>query len=50
VYDSLSSVARHVDELARLTGLPAARLQRSLTTLVLSGLADDRGDGRFARA
>jgi len=50
VYDSLSSVARHVDELARLTGLPAASLQRSLTTLILTGLADDRGDGRFARA
>jgi len=49
VYDSLSSVARHVDELARLTGLPAARLQRTLTTLVLTGLADARGDGRFGR-
>ncbi len=49
VYDNLSAVARHVDELSRLTGLPAARLQRALTALVLAGLADDRGAGRFAR-
>lgn len=49
VYQSLSAVARHVDELSRLTGLSAARLQRALTALVIAGLADDRGGGCFAR-
>lgn len=49
VYESLSVVARHVDELTRLTGLTAASVQRALLTLVLSGLADDRGNGTFTR-
>jgi len=49
VYDNLSTAARHIDELVRLTGLPVTRLQRALTTLMLEGLVDDRGGGCFAR-
>ncbi len=49
VYESLSVVARHVDELTRLTGLQAASVQRSMLTLVLAGLAIDRGDGKYVR-
>ncbi|MFO0651967.1 MAG: DNA-processing protein DprA [Polyangiales bacterium] len=49
VYESLSVVARHVDELTRLTGLAAASVQRSLLTLVLAGLVSDRGGGKYVR-
>jgi DNA processing protein len=49
VYESLSVVARHVDELTRLTGLQAASVQRSLMTLVLAGLVTERGDGKYIR-
>ncbi len=49
VYESLSVVARHVDELTRLTGLAASNVQRSLLTLVLAGLVSDRGGGKYVR-
>ncbi len=49
MYESLSVVARHVDELTRLTGLAASNVQRSLLTLVLAGLVSDRGGGKYVR-
>lgn len=49
VYESLCPTARHVDEIVTLTGLPAARVRAVLLTLVLLGLASDRGDGTYTR-
>jgi DNA processing protein len=40
---------RHVDELARRLGWSIARVQRTVTTLSVSGLVEDRGTGRYAR-
>ncbi len=50
VYDSLAITPRHVDEIARLAGLPAARVQQGLLTLVLAGIIEDRGAGMFVLA
>jgi predicted Rossmann fold nucleotide-binding protein DprA/Smf involved in DNA uptake len=49
VYESLSVVARHVDELTRLTGLSAPTVQTALLTLVLAGIVTDRGAGMYIR-
>ena len=45
IFDALGHKASHVDELVRATGLSAPRVQITLTTLTLLGLAmpDDRG-------
>ena len=48
VYESLAATPRHVDEVARFTGLSTSRIQRSLLTLVLAGLIEDRGGGTYA--
>lgn len=50
VLSALGSRPRHVDEVARATGLPAARVQRSLLTLLLGGQVDEREGGRYLRA
>jgi DNA processing protein len=50
VYDSLSAEGRHIDEIAMATGLAPARVRAALLTLVLIGLAADRGDGTFLRS
>lgn len=50
VYDSLVSEPRHLDEIARATTLPPARIRSALLTLVLMGLTSDRGDGTYARS
>lgn len=49
VYQSLAFAARHLDEVTRATGLQPAEVQRSILTLVLAGLIEDRGGGIFAR-
>lgn len=50
VLDALRPRASYVDEIVRSTGLPPARVQTTLTTLTLLGLAlpDDRGAFRRA--
>ncbi|MFO0691943.1 MAG: DNA-processing protein DprA [Polyangiales bacterium] len=50
VLSALGSRPRHVDEVARATGLPAARVQRTLLTLLLGGQVDERDGGRYVRA
>jgi DNA processing protein len=50
VYDSLASEPRHLDEITRTAELTAARTRSALLTLVLLGLAKDRGDGTFQRS
>ena len=41
---------QYPDEIARKSGIAASRIQRSLLTLMLRGLAEERGDGRYAKA
>jgi DNA protecting protein DprA len=50
VYESLAGDARHVDEIAASSKLGAHRVRSALLTLVLLGLAIDRGDGSYRRA
>ena len=38
------------DEVSRKCGISAARVQRALLTLMLQGLAEERGDGRYAKS
>lgn len=40
---------RYPDEIARKSGIPVSRVQRALLTLKLRGLAEERGDGRYAK-
>lgn len=40
---------RHVDEIARRAAIPVQRVQRALLTLLLLGLIEERGVGRYAR-
>lgn len=51
ILDAIGSRAAHVDDLVRATGLAAARVQTTLTTLMLLGIAisDDRGAFRRVR-
>lgn len=49
VYQSLAFAPRHLDEVSRATGLQPAAVQRSVLTLLLAGLIEDRGGGIFAR-
>ncbi|UJR78220.1 Rossmann fold nucleotide-binding protein Smf [Sandaracinus amylolyticus] len=51
VIEALRSRPSHVDDLVRTTGLPASRVQTTLTTLMLLGLAapDERGAFRRMR-
>ncbi len=46
---ALSSVSRHVDELAGSLGLPAAEVQTALLELLLLGDVQDRGGGYYVR-
>lgn len=45
---ALGARARHVDEIAQRAAIPVERVQRALLTLLLLGLAEDRGAGRYA--
>ena len=38
------------DEIARASGLPAARIQGTLALLVLDGRVEPRGGGRYVRS
>ncbi|MBI5518251.1 MAG: DNA-processing protein DprA [Deltaproteobacteria bacterium] len=49
VLDTLRREPLHLDELSRLCGFATPRLQRSLLTLTLAGLCEDRGGCTFAR-
>jgi DNA processing protein len=49
VLGALLSEPLHLDELSRRCGFPTPRLQRSLLTLTLLGLCEDRGGCTFAR-
>ncbi len=40
---------RYPDEIARNSGIAASRVQRALLTLMLQGMAEERGDGRYAK-
>lgn len=50
VWQALGRRARHVDEVARRVGLPVGLVQRALVGLMLMGLVEERGPGRYARA
>ncbi len=50
VLDALTEHPTHVDELVMLTGCSAARVQRTLTTLLLTGHASADEQGGFFRA
>jgi DNA processing protein len=47
VLGALSSRPRHVDELVRKASLPAGDVQHALLGLILMGLAEERGSGRY---
>ncbi len=48
-WNALGSTPTHLDALVDATGLTPAKLRVTLMTLVLSGLASDRGAGRYSR-
>ena len=50
VLSAMGSRPWHVDEVTRVTGLPAPRVQRALLTLLLGGAVDERDGGRYVRA
>jgi DNA processing protein len=49
IWEALRASPAHVDELVRTTGLPAARVQITLTTLTLMGMAEPDDRGAFRR-
>jgi DNA processing protein len=50
VLGALSSRPRHVDELVRKASLPIEDVQHALLGLILMGLVEDKGSGRFVAA
>lgn len=50
VFEALSSRPRHVDELVRKTRLPLEDVQHALLGLILIGLAEEKGAGRYTLA
>ena len=49
VWAAMSNRATHLDDIARKTGLPVQRVQRSVLMLLLRGHLVDRGGGQYRR-
>ena len=47
ILGALQGRARHAEELCRRTGIPAFEVQRSILSLLLHGLVEERPGGRF---